>query len=408
MIRSTKTTLKFANKGKLDILHRFIREYRSVVVQFIDLIWNLDKIPSLLPKELTSQIKNNSWLSARIMQCAGKQASGIVRGTQLKQKRRLFMIEKLQKEGKFKKSRKLQEIYNKNKISKPNINNIECELDERFVKINFDKNTNFDGWILLTSLGNKIKLNIPFKKHKHFNKMLQNGSIKKGIRISKHNATFMFDVNDVNNKSEGMVMGIDIGQTTTLSTSNGQVLDKCPHGHTYASICNKLAKKKRNSKNFNKVVNHRSNYLRYIVNKLNLDGVKIVNRENIKNLRKFTNTSRRMKHWNYGELFDVLDSKLEAQGVLVNKINPTYTSQRCSSCGWTRKDNRKSKRFKCGKCQCELDADLNASLNLSFNLVPITKQERLQQRNRNGFYWNVASKEFIVPSVQKTNCHKKQ
>jgi IS605 OrfB family transposase len=407
MIRSTKTTLNFVNKEKLNNVHHFVDEYRNVVVQLVDLLWNLDKVPTLLPKTITSQVQ--TWLSARATQCAAKQASGIVRGTQTKQKRRLFVIEQLKKASKFKKARKLQLIYNQNQASKPNINNIECELDERFVKIEFNQNTSFDGWVTLSSLGNKLKLNIPFKKHKHFNKMLETGMLKKGIRLSKHNVTFMFDINDVEVKSEGKTLGIDIGQTTTLCTSDGQLLDKCPHGHTYASICNKLARKKKDSKNFNKVVKHRSNYLRYIVNKLDLNGVKIVNRENIKHLRKFTNTSRRMKHWNYAELFDVLDNKLETQGVLVNKLNPTYTSQRCSQCGWTRKLNRKRKQFKCDKCGFTHDADLNASFNLSFNLVPITKQERLQQKNRSGFYWNVVSKEPIVPSVQKTNdCHKRQ
>ena len=302
----------------------------------------------------------------------------------------------------FKKARKLQSIYNKTKQSKPNIEDIECELDERFVKINFDKNTSFDGWLTLSSLGNKLKLHIPIKKHKHFNKMLKSGTLKKGIRLSKHNITFMFDLKDVELKNEGKTLGIDIGQTTTLSCSDGQLLDTCPHDHTYTSICNKLARKKKNSKNFNKTVAHRSNYLRYIVNTLNLEGVKIVNRENIKHLRKFTNTSRRMKHWNYSELFDVLDAKLETQGVLVCKLNPTYTSQRCSQCGWTRKLNRKKKQFKCDKCANACDADLNASINLSLNLVSITKQERLRQKNRSGFYWDVASKEPIVPSVQKT------
>jgi len=406
MIRSTKTTLNFSNKEKLKNVHLFIDEYRTVLVQFIDLLWNMNKIPALVPKELTSQIK--SWLSARAIQCAAKQASGIVRGTQIKQKRRLFVIDKLKSSGKFKKARKLQLIYNTTKQSKPIVDNIQCELDERFVKIDFNENTSFDGWIVLSSLGNKLKLKIPFKKHKHFNKMLLNGKIKKGIRLSKHNITFMFDLKAPTIASDGKTLGIDIGQTTTLSCSNGQLLDKCPHNHTYVSICNKLARKKKNSKNFNKAIALRSNYLRYIVNQLKLDGVRVVNRENIKNLRKFTNTSRRMKHWNYAELFDVLDRKLETQGVLVNKLSPTYTSQRCSQCGWTRKLNRKKKKFKCDKCSFECDSDLNASLNLSFNLVPITKQERLQQKNRVGFYWTVASKEPIVPSVQKVKFNKKQ
>ena len=401
MILSSKTTLKFANKSKLDNLHLFIDEYKRVVIFFVDTIWAMDKIPALLPKEMTSKV--NSWLSARAIQCAGKQASGIVRGTQTKQKRRLFVINRLKKEKKVKQARKLQKIYNEIKQSKPDINNIQCELDERFVNIDLDNKTSFDGWIRLGSLGNKLKVNLPIKKHKHFNKMLNSGKLKKGMRLSKNDITFMFDVEEPKPKQTGKILGIDIGQKTTLSCSDGQQLDQDIHGHTYTSICQELARKKKDSKKFNRKVTHRSNYLRMIVNKLNLDGVKVVNRENIKNLRKFTNTSRLMKHWNYAELFDVLDSKLEKQGVLVNKINPTYTSQRCSGCGWTRRDNRKGKKFKCGKCSCKMDADLNASLNLSFNLVPIGKQERLQHRNRNGFYWDVVGKECIVPSVQKTN-----
>ena len=55
---------------------------------------------------------------------------------------------------------------------------------------------------------------------KHFNKMLQSGTLKKGIRLSKHNITFMFDLKDVELKNEGKTLGIDIGQTTTLSCSD--------------------------------------------------------------------------------------------------------------------------------------------------------------------------------------------
>jgi transposase len=136
---------------------------------------------------------------------------------------------------------------------------------------------------------------------------------------------------------------------------------------------------------------------------LNLDGVKIVNRENIRHLRKGKNTSRMMKHWNYAELFEKLDSKLIDAGVQINKLNPTYTSQRCSCCGWVRKGNRKKKQFKCDKCSFECDADLNASINLSLPLLPIGKQQRLKQLNRTGFYWNVERQDFIVPVTLKTN-----
>ena len=116
MIRSTKTTLKFSNDGKLEKLQIFITEYRRVVSLFIDAIWELDKIPSLLPISITSRI--TSWLSARAIQCAGKQASGIVRGTQTKQKKRLWQINEFKRLKQDDKAKVLQDFYNKVNVSK--------------------------------------------------------------------------------------------------------------------------------------------------------------------------------------------------------------------------------------------------------------------------------------------------
>src|ERR1035437_10738255 len=93
MIRSSKTSLKFSNKSKLEELSLVITEYRSVIKQFIDLLWDLEKIPILIAKEITSKVK--TWLSARAIQCAGKQASGIIRGTKQKQKQRQFVVKQL-------------------------------------------------------------------------------------------------------------------------------------------------------------------------------------------------------------------------------------------------------------------------------------------------------------------------
>ncbi len=111
-----------------------------------------------------------------------------------------------------------------------------------------------------------------------------------------------------------------------------------------------------------------------------------------------------LSHWTYTNIFNKLISKCEEQGVLVKRISPTYTSQRCSKCGWVRKSNRKQKQFKCVECSFECDSDLNASVNLSLDLIPIGKKKRLLQENRTGFYWNEVRQEPIVPVTQKTNC----
>lgn len=400
MIRSTKVTNKFANKQKLAQLHVFITEYRNVVSKFVDLLWIQDKIPTLLPKETTTQV--NTWLSARMLQCAGKQASAIVRGTKTKQNKRLYVINKLKEEGKFKQARKLQAIYDKNHATKPNINEVEPELDSRFIKIDLDNETSFDGYITISSIGNKLKLQLPFKKTKHFNKLQNKGDIKTGIRLNKKNITFMFDIKEPQ-KQTGSILGIDIGKCETLSCSNGFQTTKNNHGHDLNTILNRMSRKKKGSKAFQREEAHRTNYINWSINQLNLSNVGEVRIERIKNMRKGRRSSRMLSHWTYTDIFGKLESRCEEQGVHVKQVTPTYTSQRCSKCGWTRKNNRKGKQFKCGSCGYTCDSDLNASVNISLDLKPISKKERLLNKNRTGFYWNLTSKENIVPCVQKTN-----
>jgi IS605 OrfB family transposase len=399
VIRSTKTNNKFSNKEKLEQLHLFINEYRNVVSQFVDLLWEQDKIPTLLPKETTDKV--NTWLSARMIQCTGKQASGIVRGTKKKQNKRLFVINKLKEEGKFKQARKLKAIYDKKHSKKPNINEVEPELDSRFVKIDLENDTSFDGYISLSSIGNKMKLELPFKQNKHFNKLNKLGQIKTGVRLSKNNFTFMFDIAEPTTQT-GTTLGIDIGKCETLSCSNGFQTTKNKHGHDLNTILNRMSRKKKGSKSFRREEAHRTNYINWSINQLNLNDVGEIRIERIKNMRKGRRSSRMLSHWTYTDIFGKLKSRCEEHGVHVKQVTPTYTSQRCSKCGWTRKSNRKGKQFKCGECGYTCDADLNASTNIALDLKPIGKKERQLNLNRTGFYWLVGE-ENIVPHVQKTD-----
>ncbi len=47
------------------------------------------------------------------------------------------------------------------------------------------------------------------------------------------------------------------------------------------------------------------------------------------------------------------------------KIDPRYTSQKCSKCGHIERANRTGSIFKCKKCKYELHSDLNASINIT-------------------------------------------
>ena len=57
--------------------------------------------------------------------------------------------------------------------------------------------------------------------------------------------------------------------------------------------------------------------------------------------------------------------KFIGERAVVHKVDPKYTSQKCSECGHVSKDNRKTQsKFKCMSCNLEMNADFNASLNI--------------------------------------------
>ena len=397
LVRSTKLSLKFSNTCKKDSINAFLTEYRRVVGLYIDLLWNEKEVKSLLDTVTLNKV--DTWLSARAKQCASKQSSGIVRGTRQKQKQRLFVIEKLTKEGKLKEAKNLQTIYDETSISKPNLDRIEAQLDNRFFKTDFSSGTSFDGWLVIGSTGSK-KIQIPFKKTKHFNRLDSKGKMLNSIRLSGNMVCFCFELQET--KSTGSnTLGIDIGLKDTLSCSNGQQIGMDKDGWTYQSICNKLARKKKGSNNFKRAQNHRTNFLHWCVNQIDWSGVSVLQRENIKHLRKFKHNRRNMQSWNYAELFEILDGKALEFGVQIKKLSPVYTSQRCSKCGYTKKTNRKGKVFVCGNCGNTMDADMNASLNLSLPLAEIAYGNCHQFDNRAGFYWKVDGQEPIVPDVKR-------
>ena len=67
----------------------------------------------------------------------------------------------------------------------------------------------------------------------------------------------------------------------------------------------------------------------------------------------------------WGAFKRLLKYKLEWAGGIFLMVNPKYTSQRCSCCGFTAKENRISQSlFYCQSCFYQANADTNAAKNI--------------------------------------------
>jgi putative transposase len=70
--------------------------------------------------------------------------------------------------------------------------------------------------------------------------------------------------------------------------------------------------------------------------------------------------------WAFAQLGSFLAYKAKQAGVAFVEVDPAYTSQMCSECGWVDKRNRRSQAvFECGRCGFVGHADHNAAINIA-------------------------------------------
>src|SRR3990170_3969974 len=73
----------------------------------------------------------------------------------------------------------------------------------------------------------------------------------------------------------------------------------------------------------------------------------------------------KMGRWSFKRLENAIKNYAELGGIYIEYVEPHYTSQMCSKCGVILKSNRKSQSFYSCSCGLKLNADLNASRNIS-------------------------------------------
>ena len=105
-------------------------------------------------------------------------------------------------------------------------------------------------------------------------------------------------------------------------------------------------------------------------------GAGVIQMEDLSELREELSGTFLGERWRYHDLQQFIKYKGEEKGIEVRRVDPRYTSRRCSRCGFIhveftrqfRDANRKSgvtTRFRCPECEYESDPDYNAARNLA-------------------------------------------
>lgn len=179
------------------------------------------------------------------------------------------------------------------------------------------------------------------------------------------------------------VLGVDLGIVNLATTSDGETFsgEKCTETRKkYSSLKARLQKagtwdaKKHlktisgRERRFKRDTNHR------IARKL-VQTARGTNRlialEDLTGIRSRTTVGKAVREslgkWAISELASFLQYKAKLAGVPVLFVDPAYTSQRCSVCGYTDRENRKTQaEFVCLACGHSEKADVNAAKNIAF------------------------------------------
>lgn len=186
---------------------------------------------------------------------------------------------------------------------------------------------------------------------------------------------------DVEFQPSGEVVGIDMGLKRPAVTSQNQFLGE----RRWKEVNNRYFRLKRSlqakgtcsaKRHLRKLAGKVNGFRRdcdHVLSRRIVDSVEsgtVIAIENLTNICKRKGRGKQFKRalhsWSFAQLRSFLEYKAEEKGCKVEAIDPHYTSQACSKCGYIHKSNRPSQSlFKCKSCGFELNADLNASRNIA-------------------------------------------
>lgn len=154
---------------------------------------------------------------------------------------------------------------------------------------------------------------------------------------------------------------------------------------------------KKLAKQYFKVTNQREDFLHKLTVMLLRNYTFIaVEKLLVDNMKRNHNYAKSISDAAWSKFLQLLKYKAESAGIQVIEVNPEYTSQECSDCGYRlMKEERldKSDRiFKCPKCGLEMDRDVNAAINILKEGILKRARAGLAQSNAGGDEASVSDK----------------
>lgn len=219
--------------------------------------------------------------------------------------------------------------------------------------------------------------------------------------------TVVNDDEELGETENGTVLGVDLGVKTIAATSTGQFWSAGYLNHRrneYERIHGTLQQTGTESahRTIEELGDRESrwsdDYLHRLSKALVQEAIahdcSFIAFEDLTDIRDRMPGAKAFHAWAFRRLYEYVEYKAAEHGIRAVQVDPAYTSQRCSYCGFTHPSNRtRQERFCCQKCEYEVHADYNAAKNIALKHVRagqkrssgrVTRQLALKSGTLNG------------------------
>ena len=269
----------------------------------------------------------------------------------------------------------------------PNTKNIQLHLDGKVAIVETKKENGaeaFDYWIKLSTLNRGNPVYLPLRSNPYFESV--EGKLKNfcQINVDRFGSVSIALLKEIRKKEYKPKMdklALDLGLSNLFATDRGDLFGRRFIDYLLRvdeKIVPLKARLQRNrlkpshSKRYRRLVKKTRDYLKNEIHRILNRIVKLYAPKEIvieKIDFQSPKLSKRMNRilQNFGKriIRQKLESLKEELGIKITEINPAYTSQTCSKCGYVDKRNRKSQSvFICGFCRSKQNSDVNAAKNI--------------------------------------------
>jgi len=367
MRRTVKIKLDLSDNDR-QLLEETAKQFKEACQTVVDAGWNEDdhKVynKNKLHDQTYNQVREETELPANLVVRARDRASEAIKGC----------VERLKKDE---------------KASKPRFTSDSLSYDKRTLTVWLGENR-----CSISTVDGRIKADFQIPEdNSYYNKYLESDEWKvRQSTIEKHeyeddqpyylHLGIKKEPETESNAVNPTVMGVDLGIDNVAVTSTGTFHsgDKLNHRRRhFEEIRGKLQAQGTRSAHLTlQELSGREN--RFACNTLHRISKDIVQEavdhdvdviafENLDDIRDNLPPQKQFHSWAFNQLYEYVKYKAREQGIVVEQVNPDYTSQRCSKCGFTVKENRSSSRFECEKCGNQLHADYNAAKNIGVKFL---------------------------------------